>query len=128
MKNIFGRADYDNVIKEIMKNDFLPPSPMLENSIMQSIIEEENSVNSLEQIESPDVFSFKSWVIIGLFVIISLSSTFFGMNFEKIANIVGFSFLLAISITIGLVLTSYCALFIGSHLKEISKLLGIRCE
>jgi len=123
MKKIIGQ-DYSNELREIMKNDFFPPSPMLELSIMQRIKEEEITENN----EAYPAFSFKSWVIIGLFVLISLSSTFFGLNFEKIANLVGFSFLLAISITIGIFVTCYCAFFIGSHLKELSNRLGIRCE
>jgi hypothetical protein len=35
------------------------------------------------------------------------------------------SYLLPVGITIGIVLTSYGALFIGSHLKELSERFGL---
>ena len=35
------------------------------------------------------------------------------------------SFLLPVGITIGVVLTTYGALFIGSHLKELSERFGL---
>jgi hypothetical protein len=42
------------------------------------------------------------------------------MDFIKVADTQGSSFLLPVGITIGAVLTGYGALFIGSHLKELS--------
>jgi hypothetical protein len=43
------------------------------------------------------------------------------MDFIHIAQEQGLSFLLPLGITVGVVLTCYGALFIGSHLKELSK-------
>jgi len=112
------------VIKEIMMNDFLFQSPELEGVIMEKIndgqIEEESENNYI-----PAGFSFRSWVIIGFLVLFSLSSTFLGYNFLQIANEEGLSFLLPIGLTIGIVLTCYGAIFIGSHLKELSSRFGI---
>jgi hypothetical protein len=48
------------------------------------------------------------------------------MNFVAIANSEGSSFLLPVGITIGIVLTCYGALFIGSHLKELSSRFRLR--
>jgi len=104
-------------IEEIMKTDFLPPSPDFEEILMKRLVEEEGM---REKIDAPAGFSFRGWVIIGFFVLFSLSSSFFGVNFATIADAEGLSFLLPVGLTVGMVLTCYGALFIGSHLKELS--------
>jgi len=104
-------------IEEIMKTDFLPPSPGFEDIVMERLCVE-NEV--ARETDAPTGFSFRLWVIIGFFVLFSLSSSFFGMNFVEIADSQGLSFLLPVGITIGMVVTCYGALFIGSHLKELS--------
>ena len=104
-------------LKEVMETDFLPASPEIEDLVMRRLYEE---VSTDEAIDAPAGFSFRGWVIIGFFVLLSLSSSFFGMNFAGIAAAEGLSFLLPVGLTIGMVLTCYGALFIGSHLKELS--------
>ena len=106
--------------RRLMTGSFFPPAaPELEDRIMRSI--------SLEEPELyPDAFpeiagvSFRIWVVTGLIILISLSTSFLGMDFSKVANHWGSSFLLPIGITIGAVVSAYGALFIGSHLKELS--------
>ena len=110
-------------LEEIMKNDFLPPSPGLEDILMERLYTENNVV---QETDAPTGFSFRIWVIIGFFVLLSLSSSFFGMNFVAIANSEGLSFLLPVGITIGMFVTCYGALFIGSHLKELSSRFRLR--
>ena len=104
-------------LEELMKTGFLPPSPGIEDSVMACLYEDSSEE---EEIDAPAGFSFRGWVIIGFFVLLSLSSSFFGVNFTEIAQTEGLSFLLPVGITIGMVLTCYGALFIGSHLKELS--------
>jgi hypothetical protein len=70
--------------------------------------------------------SFKGWIITGIVVFFSFSTLFFSLNFNKLAVSQDLSFLLPIGITTGLVLTIYCAIFIGSHLKELSEKFGLR--
>jgi hypothetical protein len=101
---------------DIMKTDFLPSSPNLEEIIMESLGEE---THTLEKADIPG-FSYRIWVIIGFFMLFSLLSSFFGMDFIKIADTEGLSFLLPVGLTIGIVLTGYGAFFIGSHLNELS--------
>jgi hypothetical protein len=60
-------------------------------------------------------------VITGLIVLISLASAFLGLDFDKVARAGGSSVLLPLGLTIGVVVTGYGALFIGSHLKELSE-------
>ena len=117
-----------SILKTAFRTDFLPPPPNLEDAIMNRLYEKTNEnfdfdgdFYNIEEITDISTgFSFKLWVIIGFFVLLSLSSAFFGMNFIEIADIEGLSFLLPIGITIGMVVTCYGALLIGSHLKELS--------
>ena len=111
-------------LEGVMKTDFLPPSPDFAEIIMERLGEETRPEEG--KIASPAGFSFRSWVIIGFFMLLALPSSFFGMNFIEIANAEGLSFLLPVGITIGIVVTCYGALFIGSHLKELSNRFGIR--
>ena len=117
--------EYRNLqcIKEIMETDFFPPAPELEDGLMIRLHEE----TTLEEKTGYTVgFSLRGWVIIGFFMLLSLASSFFGMNFVEIADAEGLSFLLPVGLTIGMVLTCYGALFIGSHLKELSTRFGLR--
>ena len=110
-------------IKEIMKTDFLPSSPDFEELIMERV-NGEAGTGETSGVQAG--FSFRLWVIIGFFMLLSLSSAFFGMNFAQIAASEGMSFLLPVGITVGMVLTCYGALFIGSHLGELSDRFGLR--
>ena len=110
-------------LEEVMRTEFFPPSPNLEETIMERMYEETGT----ERIaDAPTGLSFRSWVIIGFFVLLSFSSSFFGGNFIEIANTQGLSFLLPVGLTFGIVLTGYGAFFIGSHLKELSMRFRLR--
>ena len=114
--------------QEILHNDFFPAAPNLENSIMNMIAAEENfapeaqgEYPGFDTPTAPGELSLRGWVIAGLIILVSLTSAFFGLEFNQIALSEGTSFLLPFGITIGIVLTSYGALFICCHLKELSK-------
>ena len=109
-------------LEEIMKTDFFPDSPDFEEAIMERLYGE---IGVERQIDAPAGFSFRFWVITGFFVLLSLSSSFFGMDFVGIADSEGLSFLLPLGLTIGMVVTCYGALFIGSHIKELSSRFGL---
>jgi len=110
-------------LEEIMKTDFSPHCPDFEEPVMECLYAE---ADPEEKIDAPAGFSLRGWVLIGFFVLLSLSSSFFGISFGIIANEEGLSFLLPVGITIGIVLTCYGALFIASHLKELSTRFGLR--
>ena len=110
-------------LDEIIKTDFFPPSPELEESIMECLFED---TIMEEKTDISAGFSFRGWIVIGFFVLLSLSSSFFGINFTQIADAEGLSFLLPVGITIGIVVTCYGALFIGSHLEELSTRFRLR--
>lgn len=110
--------------RQIMLNDFFPSSPGLEDSIMAKVSKE------IEYKESPYFaipggLSTRGWIITGLIIFLSLTTAFFGLDFQKIASESGSSFLLPVGITVGIMLTSYGAFFIGSHLKELSERFGL---
>ena len=111
--------------RNIFREDFFPPSPGLEDSIMAAIAAEEKPTKTEEIFAVPAGLSTRSWVIAGLVIFISLATVFFGLDFQKLALETGMSFLLPVGITIGIVLTTYGALFIGSHLKEFSERFGL---
>jgi hypothetical protein len=112
--------------RELARTGFLPPSPDLEDPIMAMIYAEadmpaEEADFPLAAFGEPGGVSTRGWVITGLIVLLSLASSFFGIDFGKIAASEGSSFLLPLGLTIGLMVTGYGAFFIGSHLKELSE-------
>jgi hypothetical protein len=120
--------------RDMLRSDFFPPAPDLEDAIMALIAGENSGVRApsvLEEgewLESPDTpggLSTRSWVIAGLIILVSLATAFIGLDFHKVALAAGMSYLLPVGIITGIVLTSYGALFIGSHLKELSERFGL---
>jgi hypothetical protein len=106
----------------MMQADFFPPAPAMAEAVMEVIRREALDPGDvpLEIADPPEAVSFKSWVITGLIILISLSSAFFGLDFVKVAEEEGSSFLIPVGLTMGMVVSVYGALFIGAHLKELS--------
>ena len=114
--------------REILGEDFFPPAPDLEESIMRQVAAEDSGIFETNDAPAPVLpggLSTRGWVIAGLIILVSLASAFIGMEFNSLAHSAGMSFLLPVGITIGIVLTSYGALFIGSHLKELREKFGL---
>jgi hypothetical protein len=116
--------------REILRNDFFPPAPHFEDPLMERIYAGEildiSKEEVLETQNVPGEISFRRWVITGLIVLVSLATAVFGKDFISIAASQGMSFLLPLGLTIGLVVSGYGALFIASHLRELSDLFGLR--
>jgi hypothetical protein len=117
-------------VRNILRTDFLsPPPPGIADSVMDIIRVEAFDLTAdlpFEEEElSPEV-PFGGWVVTGLVVLFSLATSFMGMDFISVAAAQGSSFLLPVGITIGVVVTGYGALFIGSHLKELSDRFRLR--
>ena len=111
------------VCRDMLRLDCMPPSPGLEEKVMAMIAVEQDE--EAQEAEVPGGFSTRGWVIAGLAMLVSLATAFFGLEFNKIALAAGMSFMIPVGITIGLALTSYGALFIGSHLKELMERFGL---
>jgi hypothetical protein len=126
------------VTRDILRNDFLPPAPDIEEPVMIQIMKETAELSEYPEEDSifgevftgaqaaADGVSFRRWVVTGLIMLFSLSTSFFGLDFSRLAAAEGISFLLPVGITVGAVVTCYGALFIGSHLKELSERFGLR--
>ncbi|MDR0301147.1 MAG: peptidoglycan-binding protein [Treponema sp.] len=113
------------VSRSILENDFFPLSPGLEDSIMAKIDIQEELQDDKNGYAVTGGFSIRGWVIAGLIILFSLATAFFNFDFQNLTDESGISFLLPMGITIGIVLTTYGALFIGSHLKELSERFGL---
>jgi hypothetical protein len=113
------------VTRDILREDLFPPSPELEDAIMAKIATEDIQTETEESYAAAGGLSFRGWAIAGLIILVSLATAFFGLDFQKVADESGISFLLPAGITIGIVLTTYGAFFIGSHLKELSERFGL---
>lgn len=111
---------------ELSRTGFFPDSPSFEDAVMTAL-SGEAVPDQGEAVPGPaGGFSFRAWAIIGCFLLISLPTAFFGVDFIALASRLGSSFLVPLGITIGIVLTGYGAFFIGSHLKELSEHFKIR--
>jgi hypothetical protein len=103
----------------LMQRNFFPLSPDFTEAFMKQVYEEKDSAGEMFAI--PGEVSTRFWVIAGFIVVFSFSTLFFGGEFTSLVLGWGSSFLLPLGITIGIVITGYGALFIGSHLKELSE-------
>jgi hypothetical protein len=99
--------------------------PDLSGVIMANILAETEGTS-----ESPDLgaeaLSFRRWVITGCVIVISLVSVFFGIDFIELSAASGLSLMVPMGVTIGLFISAYSTLFIGSHLKELSEKFRLR--
>jgi len=107
------------IVRRELKTGFFPASPDYCDSIMDRIYEQafDDSVQNCET----GGFSIKSWAIAGVLLLVSLITIFFSQDFINIARDEGSSYLIPLGIIIGIVITGYGALFVGSHLKELSE-------
>jgi hypothetical protein len=110
-------------VRELMVTDFFPQAPDLENVIMDRIYGDDFA--ELPVFAATPEVPLKGWVVIGLIIVFSLATSFFGMDFVNLVKTSGISFLLPLGITIGVIITVYGALFIGTHLKELSDRFGL---
>ncbi|MDR2159231.1 MAG: peptidoglycan-binding protein [Treponema sp.] len=124
--------------RDLLRTGFFPPAPDFEETVMARLRNdaplavpgvEGAAYLPPEEAGAPawtgTGVSFRGWVITGLVALFSLPASFFGLNFSRLAASEGISFLLPVGITVGVVLTCYGALFIGSHVKELSERFGL---
>jgi hypothetical protein len=113
--------------RTLMQTGFFPPAPAVEEAVMEVIRREALDPGDvpMEIADPPEAVSFRSWIIAGLIILISLGSAFFGLDFATVAKEGGSSFLISVGLTIGMVVSVYGALLIGTHLKELSARFGL---
>ena len=107
-----------------LHEDFIPPSPGLEVSIMAKIQDEELPVPE-DVFAAPGSLSTRNWVFASLFILVSLVTAFFGLEYQQLAIEGGISFILPMGITIGIGLTVFGAFFIAGNLEKFSERFGL---
>ncbi|MDR2376794.1 MAG: peptidoglycan-binding protein [Treponema sp.] len=118
------------LVQAVLRNDFLPPGADFADAVMARLEAENPALFDAEEgldgiYDETEGVSLRFWVVTGFILLFSLSSSFFGMDFIKAAVRESSSYLLPLGITIGAVLTCYGAIFIGSHIKELSERFGL---
>jgi len=116
-------AAYKNLeeTQMLLRTGFFPPSPDFSNSIMDIIYKEALTEEVEQTVFESGGFSTRGWVIAGIIMLVSFATVFLGQDFNRVATDQGLSFLLPLGIITGLAISAYGALFIGSHLKELSQ-------
>jgi len=105
--------------RDLLREASFPPAPApgLESLIMAAVLEEEAPGEEREEAWATP--SFRSWVLTGMVVLVSLTTAAWGRE-------LGASYFLPLGLIIGGIVTAYGALFISSHLKELSHRFGLR--
>jgi hypothetical protein len=109
--------------KELMKTEFFYDLPDMSDEIMNQVLREEIVAEDIEILEW---VSFKKWIIAGCIILVSLVSAFFGFNFNAVASSTDSSYMISIGLVIGLIISIYGSLFIGTQMKQLRYLLGLR--
>ncbi|MDR0662774.1 MAG: peptidoglycan-binding protein [Spirochaetaceae bacterium] len=108
-----------------MREDFFPPATSGTADQVMALIRQNEDALSVPPHEQ-EALSFRVWVAAGLAILFSLSSAYLGIDYLTPAGTRTINFMLPIGITVGAVITAFGAIFIGSHIKELSKRLGLR--
>lgn len=90
-----------------------PAAPDLEDSIMAAI--------RREQAPEPAPIAFRDWVAVGVLIAAAAALSPLGATFGWLVGLLGSGLTMPIALTMGIALTAYCALFIGTHLDELSE-------
>jgi hypothetical protein len=109
-----------DMAERVMRQDFFPDAPDITNRLMALVHSEARGRKENAALTSPRV-----WIVAGFFILVVLTTAFFGGDFHSIAASSGLPFTLPLSITIGAVITAYGALSIGTHLTELCKKFGL---
>jgi hypothetical protein len=115
--------------EDLMRTGFFPEDSALEKSLEDAVMGRIAAEYGDQPFEEPDIpaeISLRRWVVSGFVLLLSLATVIFGLDFDRVAASYGSSYLLPVGITIGVVITGYGAMFIGSHLKELAERFGLR--
>ncbi len=112
---------------QALMGDFFPDMPC-QSAFEDALMEQVYRLPDAEDTETPCVteLSMRRWVLIGVILLCSLLIGILGEDFGTLAHNLGRDFLMPVGITIGAILTGYGAIFIGSHLKELSERFGLK--
>jgi hypothetical protein len=106
----------------LIKEDFFPPAENIADSVMALAQADEPLTGQSHELQS---VSLRAWIITGFALLFSLSSAYLGIDYLTPIDTRTVNFMLPVGITVGGVITAFCAIFIGCHIKEFSKWLGL---
>ena len=106
----------------LLKEDFFPPAENIADSVMALAQADEPLTGQSHELQS---VSLRAWIITGFALLFSLSSAYLGIDYLTPIDTRTINFMLPVGITVGGVITAFCAIFIGCHIKEFSKWLGL---
>jgi hypothetical protein len=111
---------------DLMRTDFLPKAPDLSDTVMAAIQKEVAAAADKAVDESAEeIMPLRNWVLAGLTIFASLAISPLGAAFNRLVLSLGSDLILPIALTLGAVITAYCALFIASHLEELAERFGL---
>lgn len=104
------------------RTGILPQSPNLGDAIMAAVHREvaAQAARAVEE-DSAEPVSFRNWVVGGILLFASLAVFPLGQASGWLVRLLGSDLTFPIALTLGIVLTAYCSLFIGSHLDELAE-------
>ena len=106
----------------LLKEDFFPPAENIADSVMALARAGEPLAG---QSLGYQVVSLRAWIVTGFALLFSLSSAYLGIDYLTPIDTRTINFMLPVGITVGGAITAFCAIFIGCHIKELSKWLGL---
>ena len=110
----------------LMKSDSLPKAPDLSDPIMAAVRMEvaAQAVRAVDE-DAAEPVSTRNWLVGGLVIFASLAVFPLGRTSDWLVRLLGSDLTFPIAVTLGIILTAYCALFIGSHLDELAERFGL---
>jgi hypothetical protein len=108
-----------------LKEDFFPPATGIASEIMARV--RDGGIFG----EAPPehaALPLRTWLLAGLAILVFLSSASLGIDYLAPTNTGAIGFMLPFGITVGGVITAFGAIFIGSHISELSKWLGLHTQ
>ena len=101
-----------------LREDALPSAPDFSDPIMRAI--------RLLPRPEVDPVSFRDWAIGGAVIFAALGIAPLNASFKWVKTAFGSDFMLPLNIVMGLLIAGYCALFIGTHLKQLTEKANLR--
>jgi hypothetical protein len=95
------------------------PSGGLEFDLSDAVMNKIYAENTIcEPARNDETLSMHAWALAGFLILLSLLTVYFSVQFLTLQE--SRLFFLPMGLTIGAVITAYGAIFIGSHLKELT--------
>jgi hypothetical protein len=113
-----GEARRMGAALEALRSAPLPAAPDFVGSVMGAV--------RLLPAHEPAPVSYRDWIIVGSIILGAITLSPLSSSLGWIKRAFGSGFLLPLNLVLGLLIAGYCALFIGTHMDEISEKMKLR--